>query len=154
MGRKSTAKLDPKYLTGIPGIDSQHKEIVSMCNTLLKNLEKGNSPDSAYASVEEIMRELKSHCSTEEYLLDMIGFPRAAQHKAQHKKFFAALNRKLKPLKNSECSKTGNFILTLRENLLAHISDYDKKYAVHIENLMALRKKFSITALKARALIE
>jgi len=154
MSRKPASKLTPACLTGIPGIDSQHNEIFLMFKVLLKRLVKKDiSLAAAYSSVEEIMKCLKSHCSTEEHLLDMIGFPKALEHKTHHKKLLRKLNRELKIIESSK-GEIGCFARTLWDIVRAHILDSDREYAIHIENLISMRKKYNITALKARVLVE
>jgi len=155
MDRKPTPELNSEYSTGIPGIDNQHSELFFMCNVLLKNLVKENHPpDAAYLSAQDIMRNLKNHCSTEEYLLDMVGFPKTPDHKIQHKKIFKTLNKELKAIKNSKGSDVSRFVRTFRDSLRTHISDADSEYAIHVKNLIFLRNKYNITALKAQVLVE
>jgi len=156
MSRKSTTKLNFAYATGVPGIDIQHNELFCMCNALQKSLVKMTAPlpDSVYLSVQDIMKHLKSHCFTEESLLEMIGFPKTAEHKIQHKKLFNLFRRQLRALKNKDVSEINSFVSSLRETLINHVSVSDIEFSVHIETLMALRKKFNITALKARVLTE
>ena len=155
MGGKPTVKLNPVYLTGIPGIDVQHEELFFTCDTLRKSsVRKNASLDSIIASAGEFLKNLKTHYTVEETLLEMIGFPKAAEHKAQHRKLFNVLKKEIKALKSNENPEISRFAHSLQDALINHIAVSDREYTVHIESLIEMRKKFNITALKARILVE
>ena len=154
MGRKPTVKLNAVHLTGIPGIDVQHNELFFMSNALNSLKKEKASPDSACAAAQELITHFKLHCTIEEGLLDMIAFPRAEEHKAQHKKLLAMLRKNLKALTNSKTPDIGSFAHIFQDAMLAHISDYDREYVTHIDNLIDVRKKYKITALRARDLVK
>lgn len=153
MKQKEPIKLEPQYITGIPGIDDQHTRLIAMCNSVLDNLEKKDvSFESVSASVQEIVDELKSHFSTEESLMEMIGFPEIAGHKTQHEKLGKLFSEELKNLNKDVNAETSRSVCTMRDSELEHMAVYDIEYAIHIEKIISLRQKFNITALKARTL--
>ena len=155
MGRKSAAKLKLSRSTGIPGIDIQHNELFAMLNSLLDILEKPDaSTDSVIVSVEELVGAMKSHYSTEENLFLMINFPRIEEHKALHRKLLAQLRKVLKTLPKNGISGASVLLRVFCDDLIDHFAVYDREYSDHIEKLLSLRKKFNISALKARALVE
>ena len=153
MGKRMTAKLNPMYSTGIPGIDIQHNELISICNNTLDILEKTNpSFDSVAVFAEDILKCLKSHRSTEENLLKMVGFPKTAEHMAQHKILYYQLKEVMKALKNNDCTEISHYVFSFRNALLTHISVFDREYTDHIEEIITLKKKFNISALRAQVL--
>jgi len=155
MRKKKSAETESDFLTGIPGIDSQHTELVFMCDSLISRIEKENpTPDFINLSIQEIMGRFKFHFVTEENLMEMIGFPDTAKHKAEHKKIFNKLNKKLKTFKDTRKSGFTRFVRSFKESIRKHIYVYDRAYTAHIEKLMDLKKKYNITALKAQVLTE
>jgi len=155
MGKKKIAEPDSHFLTGIPGIDRQHDELLFMCDALQHRIQNDNpSPDFIDLSIQEIMGRFKSHFVTEENLLEMIGFPDAAGHKTEHKKIHNKLNKKLKALKEKRKVNFTRFVSSFRETICNHINTFDRGYTVHIEKLMHLKKKYKITALKAQVLAD
>jgi len=151
--KRSKSGSNPQIVIGIPGIDAQHHEFFQKCDAILDYLRK----DSASANVvskffNEVIELLKNHFFTEENLFEIIGFPRAEEHKAEHANFMDQILRQEAILNNSENAETVYFINTFREAFLSHIVVFDKPYTNHIEKLVALGKKFKITTLKAQTL--
>ena len=153
MHQEPAAKKNPVFLTGIPGIDIQHDELFFMCNAQLDALGKKN-PDlnAVIISLNDILVFLRSHCSTEESLLKMIDFPKVAEHKTQHRNLCSQFAKGIKELQNSEGSEISRYIRSFMNALRAHISVFDRDYKAHVDKIIALRKKFNISALKARVL--
>jgi hemerythrin-like metal-binding protein len=155
MGRKSSAEAVTLYSTGISGIDNQHNEIIFMLDALHDHLGKKDlSEEDIIVSMEEILVSLESHFSTELNLLEMIDFSGTKEHKKEHKKLNDRFLRKLKDLKKNEKATAGRFIISFRNTLMDHIANCDRVYVENIENIIALRKKFKITATKARKLVD
>ena len=86
--------------------------------------------------------------------MEMIGFPDTAEHKAEHKKIFNKLTKKIKALKESKRVGFTRFVSSFKEAIHKHNNAYDRAYTVHIEKLMDLKNKYNITALKAQVLTE
>jgi hemerythrin-like metal-binding protein len=148
-------KEETLYLTGIPGIDNQHRELAMAGNALCERLEKGTlSEEDIILSIESFLQQLKSHFLTEQNLLVMIGFPRIEEHKEDHEKLYALFFKGLTQVKRESIPDMYNFILSSRDSLFTHMSTFDMDYADYTENLIALRKKYNLTALQARVLAE
>ena len=155
MGKKKAAEPDSLFLTGIPGIDDQHAEMIFMCDSILNRIKKESpSQEVIDLSIQEIIGCFKSHIVTEENLLEMIGFPEAAVHKAEHKKIFSKLDKKKSELGANKKAGFSRFVSSFRETIFNHIDVFDREYTVHIEKLMGLKKKYKITALKAQTLTD
>ena len=155
MDKQSVPKLDPKYLTGIPGIDKQHNDFLDMSETLLDRLEK-EKPSIDYVSVtfQGIMKLIKIHFETEETLMDMIAFPKAEEHKAKHREIIRLLNKNKRLIKNRDNDELKRIVGDFKNTVYEHITDFDREYAAHIENLIAIKQKFNITVLKAQSIVD
>ena len=137
-------------LTGIPGIDAQHRGIIILLDAFLESLKKENlSPDLIYATLQEIIGSLRSHFSTEENFIGMISFPRTAEHKDMHNNLLNRLADEMQNLKSREKEKVYEFIRTFRYNTVAHFSIYDMDYVAFVENLVHKEQKVSYDAVGA-----
>ena len=153
MNQKPDSEAIPQPFTGIPGIDGQHKELMNQITVLLDHLGgKDPSVEVVYNSLQKIAECYKTHFATEESLMKMIGFPGIENHKKQHAKINKQVADAAATLKKSENLKIINTINAIREAEEEHTSVYDIEYASHIETLMALRKQYNITAVKAQVL--
>ena len=155
MAKKTSKKPVLTVPTGIPGIDDQHNTLFILCRDLLAALEKNKaSTDSSAADLKVIIENLKTHITTEENLLVMIGFPGLEDHKSRHNKLLVQLKELQKSLKTRDVSESSRMFKDFYDDMQTHLSVYDQEYTVHIEKLLSLRKKFNISALTARILVE
>jgi len=146
---------DKPGVTGIPGIDSQHTELVFMLDAFLGSLKKDDlTLDFIYATLEGIMSSLKCHFLTEEGLMEIIDFPKIADHKAQHKEYICLFARELKALNNKHVEKVKiiQFVQAFRDTVIFHFTVSDGDYIGYIEKLITMREKFDISVLRARAI--
>ena len=142
------------FLTGIPGIDSQHEELFAKAYSILDNAKDGKlTSELAYRLIQDMIVSFKNHCATEEHLLDMIGLPDALVHKEMHKNLYNRFYRELNINKNIKKIDLTHFTKHILNDFLTHIEVFDKEYANHITKLVEIRTKFNITGLKARLLV-
>jgi len=153
MNKDFKIQLSHYYLTGIPGIDAQHKEIFFMLDSFMNSLKRDKlSNDVIRATIQEIFGVLRAHFTTEENLMDMVTYPKAEEHKAQHRNFINMITGELKILENTDNAKIGRFAQSYRHIALTHITVFDREYVGYIEKLLFAKKKSSITSLDVQAL--
>jgi len=131
------------FLTGVPGIDAQHKELFTMLDHLLYSL-KNEMPshDEIQKTAHNIFGKMRSHIATEESLMEMIEFPKVEEHKAQHNNIFNMLAEESKILEDTDNAKISRFLQSYRHIALTHITVFDREYVSHIEKFKASRRKF------------
>jgi len=138
-------ELGQPNITGIPGIDIQHSELFLMLDGFINSLKDDKlSPDITRAVIQEMFEHLRSHLFTEECLLDMVDFPKANEHKAQHKNIINMLRGEMEILKDTDNSKLSRFMRSYRHIGLTHIMVFDREYVDYIETLMTSKKKFPV----------
>ena len=148
-------KLEPEYIIGIPGIDLQHSELLRKCNELLDCLERQTEPrDSILVQIQKIIEELRLHFDTEQILLDMIDFPGKDKQRSNHQELLGLLVRNPELFTKRSNDEIKVLISTFRDSYLVHILESDREFAIHIENLMKIKQKYNITALKAQSIIK
>lgn len=124
----------PKYSVGIKFIDNQHMELVNLTNTLYKAcLSSEVSTEATFKdAIHRMVEYVTMHFSTENTLMESVGFPNYSEHKKQHESLIKEI---LSAVKNSQ---EGNkmvpiyFVRTLREWIFSHIAIYDQIYAQYI----------------------
>jgi hemerythrin-like metal-binding protein len=115
----------------------------------INNLKNTNpSPDIVWETVQCILSHLRSHLSAEENLMEMIAFPKAEEHKTQHKNILDMLAGEMSVLREKDNDKIRRFVKSYRHIAFTHISVYDREYVNFIENLMSARKKFNISSVR------
>jgi len=109
-------------------IDTQHKMLVSMINSLREAMLEGKGRDVQKVTIEEMVDYATVHFATEEKYMTAFAFPEYAAHKREHDAF----STKAMELKD-RVQKAG-FVLTmeildfLRSWLKNHIQGTDKRY--------------------------
>ena len=153
MDQFQKTELGEYCVTGIPGIDAQHKELFSKIYAF-QNLLKGENPskDSVDAAVQAMLVHLHSHFSTEENLMEMISFPRAAEHIKLHQNFIDTIKGITNDSAGVDYLKICDLLTAFRSDVLAHIDVNDRDYVSYIEDLLAARRRFGVTAIGARAI--
>lgn len=69
---------------GIPEIDYQHRNLVSMLNALHAAIEAGEPQEHLGEILEELDLYVINHFATEERLMERIKYEFVSQHKAEH----------------------------------------------------------------------
>lgn len=69
---------------GIPEIDYQHRNLVSMLNALHTAIEAGEPQEHLGEILEELDLYVVNHFATEERLMERIKYEFLSQHKAEH----------------------------------------------------------------------
>ncbi|MDR0550445.1 MAG: bacteriohemerythrin [Spirochaetaceae bacterium] len=125
---------ESRYAIGIPLIDKEHKELLTLTNELYEACREGD--EAARGLFKDVVRRtvqyVKYHFSHEEQILESITYPELAPHKREHENF---VKKVLEEVKNFEDGKTfvpNTFVRYLRDWILSHIAVSDKKYAEYI----------------------
>jgi diguanylate cyclase (GGDEF)-like protein/hemerythrin-like metal-binding protein len=87
---QSTANLvkliwQSSYDSGSELIDTQHKSLFQLSNTLLEAILESQPKETVSAIVTRLLDDIKQHFRDEEHLLGSIGFPGLTQHALEHK---------------------------------------------------------------------
>ena len=88
-------EMKPEYLTGIPFVDEEHKQLFAYANDAYELLHDEFIPDK-YDRIVAILSELrdytKSHFSHEEAYMESIQYKRIFTQKIQHQEFIDKLD--------------------------------------------------------------
>jgi hemerythrin len=130
-------KWQESYSVGISLIDEQHRELFSMVNTLCAGCFQENKKSAKIffeRNIHAVVEYIRYHFSTEERLLEFIGYSNAARHRQQHVEFL----KKIIPQPGH--SEMENFpfspyVRYMRDWLFAHITVSDKDYGIFLRAL-------------------
>jgi len=81
----------PEYDLGIPIIDEQHRGIVTIINSLYYGAQSGNVKNIFLSTSGMLHSYADIHFQTEEFFLETIGYPGAADHRLLHQDYTSKL---------------------------------------------------------------
>lgn len=120
------------YAIGVKEIDSQHRELVDM----VTRLENALSTDQEKQEIGNLLKFLvdytKRHFSAEEEIMMDSGYPELSRHKELHKTLIDEVTGVLIGLKKGQSIDPKKIASFLRDWLVNHILDEDKKIGEHI----------------------
>lgn len=114
---------DEKYSVGNEEIDSQHKYMFELANSLPESIEDGSVKKTVMALYKHILK----HFSAEEAMMKNEGFPNAEEHMNMHNDLITKLNVITSmPFKDDEdLLKFKRFVY---DWVIEHIMHQDKKF--------------------------
>ncbi|MDR2663399.1 MAG: bacteriohemerythrin [Treponema sp.] len=126
---------DDKYSVGIQLIDDQHKELITLTNTLYKGCRTGVETARSYflGAIHGAVEYVKYHFAVEEKLLDTLAYPVLEAHKSEHKDFVKKIFQDVKSFQEGKKFVPNTFVRFLRDWILSHIAVMDKKYMEYIQ---------------------
>lgn len=125
----------PDYLSGEPGIDAEHQELVRMINQLLEQASSSqNDPLRFNAALDELLQHINTHFENEEALLRRIGYSEIDEHARQHAllKEQALLLRKVAEKRDISAGELVDFLAI--KVIHEHLQEMDQKYFVLLAN--------------------
>ena len=120
---------DESLATGIPQIDMQHKALFDTLSVLEKAAAEGRYL-ATMSGLETLTFYARTHLADEERLMERHGYPKLEKHRAEHKKFKAALY-KLR-LANTHCDNVVEVVGFISEWLTNHVNKTDLEFATYL----------------------
>ena len=74
----------PSYTLGIPSVDTEHRELIRVINSVYEQLETGVEPQSITEVLGEIHARISAHFALEEQLMRSAHYAEYADHKDSH----------------------------------------------------------------------
>lgn len=113
---------------GIPEIDYQHRNLVSMLNALHEAVESKETRETLGEILEELDLYVINHFATEERLMDRIQYEFAREHKAEHLRLASSVQEFRARFASNEAS-ADELLQFLIRWLLNHIAGVDSHIA-------------------------
>jgi len=125
---------DESLETGIPYIDNQHRELVSLANQLYQACVTGDEKaESAFLeSMHKMVDYVRFHFSAEQELLKKIKYPKYKFHASEHDSLIKKILGASKIYHSDKKSIPNDFVDALKEWVFSHIAITDRAYAVFV----------------------
>jgi len=113
---------------GIQEIDSQHKKLVSLINTLHDAMKAGQGKQALEATLQELADYAVYHFKTEETYMQKFRYPEYTTHKNMHDAFVHKVTDFQKDFAANRLGLTLDVMNILRDWVSTHIKGTDKRY--------------------------
>jgi hemerythrin len=141
MEKEVFVEWDDRYSVKIPLIDSQHKQLIELTNSLYNACVEGTEAASGNfrSAIHSMVDYVKYHFAAEEKLLETSKYPGIAAHKREHESFVIKVLQDVRAFEDGKKFIPNIFVRYLKDWILAHIAVEDKKYAEYIQVRMGER---------------
>jgi hemerythrin-like metal-binding protein/PAS domain S-box-containing protein len=127
-----------KYELNLSVIDSQHKRLIKLINTLYISFKKGQTTEELQNYLKELIDYTNYHFGIEEKYFDKFEYENRSFHKSEHIEFQQKITDFQNDFLHKETDGAYKLILYLKDWFLNHILIEDKKYVkCFIDNGMA-----------------
>ncbi|MDR2551699.1 MAG: bacteriohemerythrin [Treponema sp.] len=122
------------YSVGIPLIDSQHKELISLTNKLYRSCMKSKeySKEVFLGVIRGAVDYVGYHFSTEEKIMERVRYPAYGVHKKEHADFVREVLKAVDQLSRDNDYNPLNFVHYLKDWILTHIAVSDTAMGKHL----------------------
>lgn len=117
------------WSVGVPSLDEQHKNLISLVNKLNDAMKSGRGKDVLGDILAKLVNYTKTHFAAEEQLMRMHSYPDLASHQVEHQKLTATALNLQKEFAAGTVSLSVEVMQFLSDWLEKHILGSDKKYA-------------------------
>lgn len=122
------------YQVGVAEIDSQHRRLVEMVNSLHEAMKSGSGKSLVPRILNELTEYTVSHFSTEERYMQEARYPEYALHKRQHEELTRQVLQVKAQVESGAPVNTIEVMNFLKGWLVNHILGSDKKLGQYIIN--------------------
>lgn len=120
----------PDIYVGIPEIDADHRQLITYYNALIQALNEGEDVTAFGLSFYSLILRVREHFANEEWLMQDLGYPYLARHKAEHQKLLATaddfLRSVLTRFEKYDCSAVAKYF---KYWLIDHVMHHDAALA-------------------------
>jgi hemerythrin len=121
-----------RYSVGVARMDREHQRLFDLVNELYAAI-LGDKEQQVLSSVlDGVATYTVTHFTSEEALMRQHGYPAYPQHRAEHQKLVARVERLRKEMRAGKPALSREVMTFLQDWLLNHIIMMDRKYAGHL----------------------
>lgn len=121
--------IDEKYSVNIGDIDEQHKKLIGIINEAYQAKIENLNRKTIAGILEKMADYAKTHFQAEEQLLSEHGYPELEFHRNAHLFFMTKAGELNRDFALNEDSIIEDMLTFLKEWLIKHIMETDKRYA-------------------------
>lgn len=120
---------------GVPAIDAEHQALLDICDQFLAAAESGRPAAGLEPILAAMITHARDHFTAEERVLDRVGYPALAAHKAAHRRLMAhaeSLRSHWEEIDRERVRAAADY---LRAWLLDHIRTEDRSFRAFLMRL-------------------
>jgi hemerythrin-like metal-binding protein len=130
-----------EYSVGIPAMDAQHQQLISLINSLYDAMSRGAGKAALGSVLADLERYTETHFRDEELLMEQHGYPFVEEHKVMHETMAAHVKELNKNYRAGNAAMTIEVMVFLKSWLEDHILKSDKEFSLHLDaKLMKMQK--------------
>lgn len=118
----------PKYSVGVEAMDNQHKKLIDILNHLDKAIEDKKNKAALGEIIKELIVYAQTHFQAEEQYLLQNNYKDLLQHKKEHELFIINVQKFCDDYKKDKLTLRFEIGVFIKNWLVKHICDSDKKY--------------------------
>ncbi|WP_161629966.1 bacteriohemerythrin [Desulfogranum mediterraneum] len=120
------------YNTGVEEFDLEHQKIVQLLNEMFRVVRDKLDPAKVEDVIEALIAYSQKHFAAEERAMAEACCPELDEHRREHGKLIQSVSAYRQRLEAGDQKVAGELYLFLREWLLHHIMETDRKYAAYL----------------------
>ncbi|MDD2852222.1 MAG: bacteriohemerythrin [Desulfuromonadaceae bacterium] len=124
----SLVEWDEGFDLGISEFDEHHRHLLLLVNMTYDGFTHGASHDEIGAVLNELARYTEYHFTAEEHWMEMIQYPRLAEHKEEHRLFSQRVENFHNEFLDGNAALPLNVLQFLTSWLIDHILKSDTAY--------------------------
>ncbi|MEW5772754.1 MAG: hemerythrin family protein [Thermodesulfobacteriota bacterium] len=123
-----TLRWDPCLETGIEEIDWEHRRLLNIVNRLLDAMARGRGEAAVRPVFRDLVRHAEEHFAHEENYMRGMGYPKAEEHAAEHRRMAERLARFGAALDSEDPPGAMDLSALLSGWLMDHVLTWDREY--------------------------
>lgn len=129
MAKSQYLEWKPEYDIGIESIDSQHRNLVELINSLQTAVDYSTGEEYQRQALDKLVDYTRTHFKYEEGLMEQNGYPEFESHRAEHVRMIARVDEVLEAYRQDQEDAMKKAVAFLKGWLLNHINGTDRQYS-------------------------
>jgi hemerythrin len=127
-------KWQEGFNTGVAQFDNEHHKIVELIDLMFTAIRDKSGKEVTEKACNDVLAYTGYHFDNEEQAMQAADYPELAEHVAEHGRLKAEALRFQAMINTNFPEGTSEFYRFLRDWLVKHIQDCDKKYGPYLQN--------------------
>jgi hemerythrin len=122
------------YDTGVAQFDMEHHKIVELIDSVFAAIRDKSGKEIVEKACNDVVAYTGYHFANEEQAMQAVGYPDLTEHIAEHSRLKDEALRFQAMINTNFPEGTSEFYRFLRDWLVTHIQDCDKKYGPYLQD--------------------
>lgn len=122
------------YETGVAAVDTEHRKLVELIEAMHTSIRDKEPKETVAQVIKELVEYTQDHFKNEETLMQNVQYPEIDEHKVEHQILIEEVAVYKERLLDSFPEVRQDFYRFLREWLINHILESDKKFGAYVSD--------------------